>query len=203
MSLQRILGPEEKRIRVDILGEFRCLTEEQVIRSIYYKDAEVVKRIINGLKKNRYVLENTPGYLTISPRDEKDDAMIDAYWVFLKNNRIIPFGDFFRADEPAQIEFIAHKKKPTGEIIDAEFVICACSASTSHNIKKLLTDEKFNMPEEDRPHFLFVTRTKADFKACRDRIPDKWRDQNLIMMGCIDYDNPLPNGEPDIHWKKV
>lgn len=199
-------GPEEQII-CDILADFGCLTELQMVKTIYYKDEDVVKRIIRNLEKRRDVsAESHPGYLSIRPNEPVDDKLIDAYWAFLKYIRDVRPGQFFRCHGgEAQMGFIAEGKTAGGETLYAEFQVIVSSKKESYIVRRVLESnmEELQKDKSECRRYIFVTRTVEDCKACIDVAPKEWLEQpNLVRFAVIDHSQNNPDGTPVLKWAK-
>lgn len=172
---------KEERIIREIVGQFGCISREQGIKTLYYKEPAVADNIIRNLLKKQYLFEKTEGYITVTPNNSKDIFVIDAYWTFLYFVNRVGLDNFYPASHPSQISFIDK---------NTQYEITSISSNDYHIVKRVLSDtcKAITAGENtDVIRHIFAVRSKADMAECKKRIPPELLNKKMILFATLNY----------------
>ncbi len=98
---------EEEHLILSWLSQYGPLPKAAIRRLLHHKPGQTVNRILQGLRRSRYIVEIEDGaYLATDRHCEPKRRMITAVWVLIQFAEQIAPGAHRQADAPAQIFFL-------------------------------------------------------------------------------------------------
>lgn len=98
---------EEEQLILSWLSQYGPLPKTAIRHLLPYKQGQTVNRILQGLKRRRYIVEIEDGaYLATDRYCEPKQRMLAAVWVLIQFAQQIAPGSHHQADSPSQIFFL-------------------------------------------------------------------------------------------------
>lgn len=184
---------KEEKLILNCLSIYGCLRWEQLLKLINNKPKETAEKILLGLKKRQYVIEDESGYAKLDPRTEPDQKTIAAFWILLEQMPKITANAHYAANYPSEIFFLKD---------NTQYEILALNPNEENLIKMLFLENRYNSDsEEDIMKYIIIVPDTDTIENCLKNIPQAVIDNKQVLFTTVEYD--YETGNPNIQYYKV
>lgn len=184
---------KEEKLVINCLKIYSCLRWEQLMALMPNKPEETAQKILVGLKKRQYIVEDEAGYVKLDPRTEPNQKTISAFWILLKYFDKINPDAHYAADYPSEIFFLRD---------NVQYEIVVLNPNEENLIKMLFLENRNSSDaEEDAIKYIIVVPETGTIEKCLKNIPEKVLENKQVMFATVDYN--FDTGKPNIQYYKV
>jgi hypothetical protein len=157
------------------------------------KSKETAEKILTGLKKRQYIIEDEAGYVKLDYRTVPDQKMISSFWILLEYIGKITPEAHYAANFPANIFFLRD---------NVMYEIISINENEENFIKMLFLDKRNNSTaEEDVMKYIIVVPEEKVIGDCLKNIPEEVINNKQVLFATVDFD--YDTGEANIQYYKV
>lgn len=184
---------KEEKLVLHCLSLYGCLRWEQLVKLMSNKQKETAEKILNGLRKRQYFVEDEAGYVKLDPRCEPDQKMITAFWILLERiSKIVP-NAHYAANYPAEIFFLKD---------NSMYEIVVVNKNEENYIRTLFLENRYNSnDEEDAIKYIIAVPSVDDIESCLKAIPPEVLAANRVLFSTVEFD--YDTGEAEVQYYKV
>lgn len=184
---------KEEKLVINCLRIYECLRWEQLLALIPNKTPETAQKILVGLKKRQYIIEDESGYVKLDPRTQPDQKVISSFWILLKYFDKINQGAHYVADYPSNIFFLRD---------NTQYEIMSLLPNEENLVKMLFLENRNNSNhEEDIVKYIIVVPTTDMIADCLKNIPQNVIENKQIIFATVDFD--FDTREANVQYYKV
>lgn len=184
---------KEEKLVLHCLSLYGCLRWEQLIKLMKNKPKETADKILIGLKKRQYIIDDESGYVKLDYKTEPDQKIIAAFWILLQYIDKIDFNAHYPANYPSEIFFLRD---------NIQYEIIALNPNEENLIKMLFLENRNNSTsEEDVMKYIIVVPDTDTIENCLKNIPESVIENKQVLFTTIEYD--YDTGIPNIQYYKV
>lgn len=184
---------KEEKLILHCLSLYECLRWEQLIKLINNKPRETAEKIIIGLKKRQYIIEDEAGYVKLNPNTEPDQKNINAFWILLERIRKINPEAHYIANFPSQIYFLQDNN---------QYEIISLNLNEENLVKMLFLENRNNSDNEnDATKYIIIVPNVDSIENCLKNIPESVLDEKRVLFATVEFN--YETGYPLIQYYKV
>lgn len=184
---------KEEKLVLNCLQIYGCLRWKQLIKLMYNKPEDTASKILTGLKKRQYIIEDECGYVKLDPRTEPDQKTIYAFWILLQYLNKIDSQAHYAANYPSDIFFLKD---------NVQYEIITLNPNEENLVKMLFLENKNSSKEpEDAIKYIIIVPNEETIENCLKNIPDEVIANNQILFVVLSFDPDKE--EPNIEYFKV
>lgn len=183
---------KEEKLVLSCLEIYECLKWEQLVKLMYNKQPDTAAKILTGLKKRQYIVEDECGYVKLDPRSQPDQKTIYSFWILLKyidkiNNA------HYAANFPSSIFFLKD---------NVQYEIMMLYANEENLVKMLFLENKnTSKDEEDAIKYIIIVPNEETIENCLGGIPEQVLANGQVLFATVEYSPD--EEEPNIQYFKV